>query len=412
MKKNAIISAALAGLLLFCGCSLQPSGNMNVAPEDPVKPVAEEPETPDVETPVEENKDVVYEFDFDSEDTNDWQKAFNKKLQEFATSQGADPDVLSENTYFLANVEGNNNTDIPELCIRTGTCEADYELIIFSYVEETGEVIQIVGNGKISAGHTTFYKGMYGDFYGYSVHMGYVTLFKYTNLVDGEPLSEVVKEMDLNTDPDAEYPTMIELVNEDIQPLTFIPVTTNAYLLWYEYMPYKTADADVAKAEEAIANTIKDNKEVYVVAGEQYYTGKTGLMNLNDLLEKGAIDKYRENDMTFSRYILTDANFDGQKETMLELVSTDSNGNNSYAYVLLSYQDGVVYAYAFANLSNADGEIGFCEYDVFNNWCESNYGYRSFKGFLFTKDQAAIIYSDKPAKDADVRISESKWVSF
>lgn len=72
-------------------------------------------------------------------------------------------------TYFLLDLTGDG---IPELFVRTGTCEADAQLHIYTYTTSLKRV------ASIGASHSSFYQGN-GYFVLMSGHMGSWCIYKY-----------------------------------------------------------------------------------------------------------------------------------------------------------------------------------------------------------------------------------------
>lgn len=129
-------------------------------------------------------------------------KAFKKKLESLAKDSDCD--------YFLYDITEN---DIPELWIKTGTCEADYTLMVYTY--ESGKCKNIC---ERPAGHSVFYEGSDYILQQYA-HQGFATWVKLT--YNGSKITEkTIFEEDINgTDNDYKQPEemYIELypVNND-----------------------------------------------------------------------------------------------------------------------------------------------------------------------------------------------------
>lgn len=110
-----------------------------------------------------------------------------------------------ETGYFLYDIDGNG---IPELWIKTGECEADYQLFVYTYNNGSRQIY----NGD--AGHTTFYvdKDNNSVFKIYA-HMGYARWEVLT--YDGQKINsnEFYEEDISDTDYDYTTPTEGKLVN-------------------------------------------------------------------------------------------------------------------------------------------------------------------------------------------------------
>lgn len=110
-----------------------------------------------------------------------------------------------ETGYFLYDIDGDG---IPELWIKTGECEADYQLFVYTYNNGSRQIY----NGD--AGHTTFYvdKDNNSVFKIYA-HMGYARWEVLT--YDGQKINsnELYEEDISDTDYDYTTPTEGKLVN-------------------------------------------------------------------------------------------------------------------------------------------------------------------------------------------------------
>ena len=423
MKKLWLLPALLATVSL-CGCNFvltPPSLEESSETESQIIVTSEivSKETSDSgwekptvsnseDSSVKASENLSYEFDFDAHNPNEWQKAYSEFLKEL---NSPDEDIFSVNTYFLADIEDRYSQYDPELCIKVGTCEADYELLVYDYNPNTDKVEELVKEGQISAGHSTFYVGPDGNLYSMAGHMGYLWVAKYTGFADGKVKVENVYEEDINGDPDAEYSTMTEIIGEEMIPIMTAPVTDDSLLLWYLNLPVSTKAKDSEEADAAITAALYENADVYVV-GDLYYDGKSGLMPFHDLKKPGVLDSYSEIEYDLNVYCYTDVNFDGQDEILIRLASKERNdaGEYNFSYVLLSYQEGVVYAYVFPYLTYEDTFLTVCEYDVYHNWynVEGDYYY----GFVFDKDRRNMIYADNTAESKPDAPEANVWKTF
>lgn len=103
------------------------------------------------------------------------------------------------NEYFLFDI---TNDSIPELWVRDGTCEADYEMLVFTFQDGTVKKIHTT-----EAGHSSFHLG---DNYVLKnmVHMGYQLMTKiYYN---GEKIVEKTTYESSGYFEDADYKTPVE----------------------------------------------------------------------------------------------------------------------------------------------------------------------------------------------------------
>lgn len=104
---------------------------------------------------------------------------------------------LSENgqcEYFLFDITGDK---LPELWVKTGTCEADYALYVYTYDQEVKQLL------KDFAGHSSFFQGK--DYViQMTAQMGYELWTKFT--FDGKIVSEKIFEGSISGDEDYKYP--------------------------------------------------------------------------------------------------------------------------------------------------------------------------------------------------------------
>ena len=415
MKKTSILALVTASALVLGGCGI--FNPMKLTP----------PELPSgqaVETPSDEGKGgepvittanlkpVEYEYDFDAHNPEDWQKAYKKFLEEEVLGT-VDEDFFNTEEYFLVDIDDTYNQNIPELCIKTGTCEADYQLVIFEYDSSKGEVKQLVGPDNIYAGHATFYQGPSGDLYSYAGHMGYLSVYKYTELASGTPKPESVFTQNVNPEDGEgeieDYKTMTEIIGDEMHPLVTFALDNYAGIIWYLNIPYATADgtAKQEEADQAFSDALYGNIDVFAT-GDRFYDGVRGKTKLENLLKAGGIDSYSKEHYSLYQYTYTDANFDGQQEMLILLKSDSASETGGWVYVLLSYQEGGVFAYVMPYI-DWSGNLTVCAYSAWDNWYSQSSRY--YTGIVFDKDKMAYIYSDGTApapKDVETEV----WNDF
>ena len=250
MKKTAIIAMFASAVLLLSGCGVFQSF-MTTNPQNG-SPTANVPATPgsntdatyEIETHVPASlQPIDYEYDFDAHDPELWAKAYWAFLEDEIIGK-SEEDFLSDEQYFLADIDDTYNEYTPELCIRTGTCEADYQLVIFAYDSSSGEVVNIVKPEQIPAGHAMFYIGPSGDLYSYAGHMGYLTVVRYSDLSNDPITTEVVYSQDINQG-EAEYTPISEIFGEEAYALSMFPIEDASGLTFYLSVPYATCAENV-----------------------------------------------------------------------------------------------------------------------------------------------------------------------
>ena len=94
---------------------------------------------------------------------------------------------------------------------------------------------------------------------------------------------------------------------------------------------------------------------------------------------------------------------------MLILLKSDSaSETGGWVYVLLSYQEGGVFAYVMPYI-DWSGNLTVCAYSAWDNWYSQSSRY--YTGIVFDKDKMAYIYSDGTApapKDVETEV----WNDF
>jgi hypothetical protein len=402
MKKRVItIVTMMSVVLCMSGCSkilTNVLNNNNNGGNNPVvyeNPDSEEPSRPDTD-PFGQGGEIgqgELTYNFEAHNPNAWQAAYKTFLE--GNTYGAEPGDYGY--YFLADIDDTLGSNIPELCIRTGAGEAAYVLNIYSYNPVGETVDMIVDKDEIGAGHSTFYVGPSGDLYRYYGHMGYLQVDR-IELNSGKASFEMIYEEDINGDPEKGYTSMSEIFGEDTEPVMTAPFNNYAALIWYLNLPVETASMMDGKAADLAFSEVLAGKQDVYACGDEYYNGLTGVVKLTDLMEAGAMSKY-DTTTTYeiNMYCYTDANFDGLSEIMLRLLGTDSNnpGADTFAFILLSFQDGQVYAYVMPNLTY-DGSVIVCEYSVYHNWYFDSYDY--FIGVVFDKDVFLTLNTDNNPK--------------
>ena len=111
-------------------------------------------------------------------------------------------------TYFLNDISGDG---IPELFVRTGTCEADAQIHIYAYNTKLTRLI------TLDAGHTSFYLGK-GYFLTFWAHMGDWKTTKYF-MKNGKLMKKVTSSGTLNGNQDYPEPSEIGVYEVDFDNL-------------------------------------------------------------------------------------------------------------------------------------------------------------------------------------------------
>ena len=201
---------------------------------------------------------------------------------------------------------------------------------------------------------------------------------------------------------------MTQIIGDEMHPLLTFPLDNYAGIIWYLNLPYATADGtkDQAAADQAFSDALYGKIPVYAT-GDRFYDGITGKTTMEELTKPQGIGRYNRGGYKLYQYIYTDTNFDGQQEMLIHL-KAENKDDMSNSYILLSYQDGGVFAYVMPYLSY-DGSLTVCSYSVYENWLiESE---RSYIGIVFDKDKMAFIYGDGQV-DPGLEVDRTPWNDF
>ena len=307
-----------------------------------------------------------YEYEF-IPTPGTWEEAYYNKLQEISDQAVEDPYSLDDGSeypyaYALCDI---TDDGIPELIIKKGTCEADYNDDIYTY---DGAGIQSLGN--IWSGHSSFYSNSGNGMYQYNGHMGYGALY-YISLVDDEFVYDTILEEsgyddDGNwiedfeyTDVTAEYPGTKYISYEEL----------DNYLLFDMYngeLPKYSFSKDVAdegSADKFYSAVLENDEFVYAVGDG--YMNNVGAINAQSLFEKGVIYNYMSDDAKVVDTLIADVDGNGSYEYVLYLAEGDSDYISYEA--ILSQEDGMIFCYlTFSSLSTYLTDDGyFLMYDEY-----------------------------------------------
>lgn len=338
------VGIALAACLLLSGCKAE-AGEQNVpqnveGPETPVRVIA-------VPT------DVI-----------NWKQAYIDFLTDLCKREAAvrnidrpdyDPNMyayevgtLSEG-YCLYDIDKDGT---PEMFIRYGNCEAAYHTEVYTYRE--GIAFKI---GEFSSGHSSLYTwpGENAVAYHWS-HMNGHFVDK-ISIQNGTIVQETVFDEAYFEGPGGEYTAI-----EDIVPgsMYLQEVRTTLGMIYGAFhsgtdkaltLPIDDYgrerikhDIDLDRdrvARQTIEAVLRNSKRLYGVSSD-LFGGDTGEMTLEEYLAPGGVDQYAKIPQTLEKLAWVDIDWDGQTECLLRL--TDENGWPDQ-YVILSEQEGTVYAY-------------------------------------------------------------------
>ena len=245
-----------------------------------------------------------------------WQEAYRTVLDGTIAEQ--DPayrnDVAIENSYLLYDVDKDG---IPEMVIKTGTCEADYTGTLYTF-----------RNGKAD----------------YGMH-----LMLRDGVLDGEEIFEDDLNSRLMEDENAEY-IPVENFVPGTRYLDLYEAEKNLPIARYEEMMQylegnfpEATEGRWPNDDEAFFRRVMDENRPVVALSVDRYGNDPGLIGFQDLLKKDVAVPWMDGDLQILAVQEADLNGDGQLECVADLAETE----DSYSIVrcYLSEQDGTVYAY-------------------------------------------------------------------
>lgn len=316
---------------------------------------------------------------FDFYASADWQKAYKKFLDEKTNKGPFDEALYSMEYYCLDDIDKDGT---PEFMYFYGTCEADYQLDVYTY---DGKEMVMVGN--IPAGHSQLYS--YPNENGliqYFAHMGYASAYAY-HLEDGKLISNdnTIFEEDINEklmiDWEADYTPLWEVL-PGVQAICYMRLSYSYGLL--EYGGVKAIDWGITDSEfkKMTDDIILRNKELYAVSSAEFYSSEgvfeNGTRTVDEILEDPKIVGNTNGERVVKDIFYGDFNHDGQTECLAVLEESEEL---TRAFLILSYQNGNVFGYISRKLYNTD-------YEVYNDEVYEITSYGIYKDeFSFCLDQ-------------------------
>ena len=375
MRKISVALLLCAALLVLNCCG---SPSTSELPMD--KPeTADNVQTVDAE-PVEE-EEAIDQADSPAgqEENSDWQKAYWEEISQAkvaAQNAGMTEPAVAYALYDM------DKDGVPELLVRVGDCEANYEGRIYSYAN--GGCLPL---GVVGLGHGRFWTDPEGEglivAYG---HMGICSALRIWFDEEGMQ-NEKLYQMDLNEQPEfSSYPTPADTVPGSVR----IP-EMNGYLD-LPLRRYKTimtwldgryeSNTDEVKSPEDNPSFYEDwmdqNGIVFAVSGDGF-ANSPGQIPFAELLKEDVLYQYMSSDVQPGEKRIGDLNGDGVSDCLVLL-----NGESSDAMTILSWQNGIVYAYLFFYPPSFDA--------VDNNgtFLSTEYGRYAFR-YLFEGEQCQRI---------------------
>ena len=308
-------------------------------------------------------------------ETPDWADAYRELLKTYEAATGglADYSGLPACEYTLYDIDKDG---VPELIVKTGTCEADYTGTIYRYAD--GRVGTI--GEEIHLGHAALYSdpGEYGIIVVYG-HMGEVAAVR-ISFTDGWS-EETLYTDDLNArrqnDPNADY-----IYPGDVVPgaamLTLSDRAQTLPLRRYEEIascmegvfPATTEGYWPSHYGAFFTDVINGNGTVTAVAVDPW-SNSPGEIGFQDLLRQNVAVHYMQQDAAVGTVTEADLNGDGKFECLVEL----TQGEASPIHCVLSEQEGVTYAYLLNYMDALSVDENGCLVEQ-SRWWERPFRYR------------------------------------
>ena len=286
---------------------------------------------------------------FASAEESDWAAAYTaileKKTEEVRAS-GEDLMISYSNGYLVYDIDKDG---VPELLVKTGTCEADYMGSIYTF---SGGAARCVCD-DLYLGHSSLYSdpGENGLIL-MNGHMGYAWAER-LSLADGSIQAETLYEDNLNerlqNDPEAEYVYPGEIVPGaayiDLARLELrLPISHYDELEELRAGRYPEASSPAAYPEgdpEFFDKLIQEGREVMAFTADGY-TASPGRIGFQELLKQNVAANWMDADLQIVSSQLADLNGDGQLECILDL--EQGEGREPMRFYLAE-QAGTVYVY-------------------------------------------------------------------
>lgn len=258
--------------------------------------------------------------------------------------------AMGSESYSLYDVDKDG---VPELFVKYGNCEAAFTYQCYTFRD--GQVVCI---GEFDGGHSALYTRPdkcavvraaghmgYAETYEYPMENGVLTeereIFSEEDVWDYTPMEEIV--------PGAEYIEYFYTwrgTQDDSYFTGKAPYSLGKALLLpiadWQAGPAATGDSS-ERARTAILAALSGETEVYGVSGDHFY-GDTGPTTWEEYLGPHGAYPYNDEPLAVSAHLWQDMNGDGQEELLLRVVTREAEWS-SESIVMLSEQDGTVYAY-------------------------------------------------------------------
>lgn len=351
-----LLSGAIALSLAACapaGEEPNPSPSLTTPPPESSVQVLATP-TPEPTAPPKATAD----FDLPDRDYQPWQAGYMEFLTLLQTDKttwepGGWGELAGSESYSLYDVDRDG---VPELFVKYGDCEAAF--VYKCYAFRDGQVLCI---GQFAGGHSSLYthpdKSAVLRSEG---HMGYKEVYEYP--MEGGVLTE---EREIFSEEDVrEYTPTEEIVpgaehieyfytwrgTQDRSYFTGKPPYSLGKALLLPIADWQAGPAATGNSSEtaraAILAALNGETKFYGASGDHFY-GDTGPVTWAEYVQPNGAYPYNDVPLEVTAHAWQDMNGDGQEECLLELREPES-GDSSVPYiVVLSGQEGTVYAYFF-----------------------------------------------------------------
>ena len=300
--------------------------------------------------------------------------------------------------YYLYDVD---KDDVPELMVKFGTCEADYDGRLYTF---DGEHAVYVGEFPLGHSGLATCPSQNGVILNYG-HMGGAYMQKMT-LKNGELEFEELLSETLGDDPDASYTLPGEVIPgadilSEMKPEDTLPIDT--YRIWIQNLEADVEPTTVEdeSLEQRYLTTILQNGTVVGITADGY-GGDTGTCTMEEYLGPNMVDQYSDAGMEIAAYTYIDMNEEGTEECVLRLRGVDQEESDDFSgkWVVLSEQDGTMYAYCI----NYQMTYTLLENGAFRP--NDEYSTNNFR-ILFDKDQCFLYYTG-----LDEKYAEQEWIDI
>lgn len=274
---------------------------------------------------------------------------------------------MGSESYSLYDVDRDG---VPELFVKYGDCEAAFVYKCCAFRD--GQVLCI---GEFAGGHSSLYTHPDKSAVLRSAgHMGYKEVYEYT--MENGVLTE---EREIFSEEDVREYTPTEEIVPGAEYIEYFYTWRGEYehLVSSGRTPYSRGKAmllPVADWQAALAATgnssetartailaaLNGETQLYGASGDHFY-GDTGPITWAEYVQPGAAYPYNDQPLAVSAHAWQDMNGDGQEELLLRVVTDTGEDNgvpwSSESIVMLSAQDGTVYAYFLSVYDRAGVEL-------------------------------------------------------